>query len=116
MTVREYNKEFYPKYQKAVSFISCLNHTLNKCDPDTKRQLSIIGWDKDTEKMIQDALELLNKETRHDIHFYAVDEETAELIEAARAHCIRLCSGGVQCLTCNQNKVDDEMEFVECLD
>jgi hypothetical protein len=120
MTVREYNKEFYPKYNKAVSFISCLTHTVvNKCDDNTLRQLKIIGWDEETEKTIQDALYLFNELVRADTHFYGTDEETAEKIEEIRMHCTELCSGGVQCLECTRNKdsnyKDDRMEFIECL-
>lgn len=119
MTVREYNTKFYPKYSKAISFISCLDHTLiNKCDDETTRQLKIIGWDEDTKKLIQDALNLLNESTRKETRFYEeVDEETSQKIEDIRIHCTELCSGGVQCLTCNIPKNNNNrMEFIECLD
>ena len=117
MTVREYNKEFYPKYQKALSFISCLRHTIPKCEGDTDRQLKIIGWDSETEELIKEALVKLLEAKRNSVYFYDTDEEKAEKIENIKLHCIELCSGGVQCLTCNQYKnKEDRMEFVECLD
>lgn len=117
MTVREYNKEFYPKYSKAISFLQCLTNTVvNKCDSDTMRQLEIIGWDEETKKFLCDALYLFNETARLNTHFYGVDEELAEKIEEKRQQCIELCSGGVQCLTCEGYKNRYEKEFVECLD
>ena len=116
MTVNKYNNDFYPKYQKAVSFVSCIDNAIRKSGEEAKRQMSIIGWDEETKNLILEALELYNKETRSDVHFYGVSEEEAEVIEAIKCQCTHLCSGGVMCLTCKAPQVKDLKEFEQCLD
>ena len=56
MTVQDYNTKFLPICNKAESFIRCLNHALEKSDDNARMQLSVIGWDKETELFITDAI------------------------------------------------------------
>lgn len=115
MTVNKYNNDFYPKYQKAMSFVSCIDNAIRKSGEEAERQLSIVGWDEETKKFILEALELYNKETRSDVHFYGVSEEEAEAIEAIKCKCTHLCSGGIMCLTCKAPQIKDLKEFEQCL-
>ena len=56
MTVKEYNKIFYPAYNKARSFLDGLDHALSKCDDNTRMQLECIGWDENTKEFLQSAI------------------------------------------------------------
>lgn len=116
MTVKKYNNEFYPKYQKALSFVSCIDNAIRKSGEEATRQMSIIGWDEDTKNFILTALELYNKETKSEVHFYGVGEEEAEVIEAIKLNCTHLCSGGIMCLTCKAPQIKTLEEFNKCLD
>lgn len=67
MTVKEYNTVYLPKIEKAESFIYCINHALDKSDDNTKMQMRVIGWDDETAKTINEALELLHKKYQSEI-------------------------------------------------
>ena len=56
MTVQDYNNKFLPICNKAESFIRCLNNALEKSDENARMQLKVIGWDKETELFIYDAV------------------------------------------------------------
>ena len=49
MTVKEFNENFWPQYNKACSFVNCMEHTLQKSDDNARMQMKVIGWDKDTQ-------------------------------------------------------------------
>ena len=59
MTIKEYNKQFFPKVNKAFCFISNLEHAAQKTDnyEETMKQLSCIGWDEECKETIITALE-----------------------------------------------------------
>lgn len=67
MTVKEYNTVYLPKIEKAESFIYCINHALDKSDDNAKMQMRVIGWDDETAKTINEALELLHKKYQSEI-------------------------------------------------
>lgn len=67
MTVKEYNTVYLPKIEKAESFIYCINHALDKSDDNAKMQMRVIGWDDETAKTINEALELLRKKYQSEI-------------------------------------------------
>lgn len=56
MTIKEYNEKFYPQYNKARSFVSCLDHALQKSDDNARMQLAVIGWDEDTKEFLLEAI------------------------------------------------------------
>ena len=56
MTVKDYNEKFYPQYNKAVSFVSCMEHALQKSDDNARMQMKVIGWDEETKAFLLDAL------------------------------------------------------------
>lgn len=56
MTIKEYNEQFYPQYNKACSFVSCLDHALQKSDDNARMQMKVIGWDEDTKAFLLDAI------------------------------------------------------------
>lgn len=64
MTVFDYNKHFYPVYNKALSFLGNLNHTLSKCDDNARMQLECIGWDEQTKAFLKDALNRMLEEAQ----------------------------------------------------
>lgn len=63
MTVREYNKEFLPKIEKAEMFMllfeSAVEHMDEKCvDKDeVMKQFNIRGWSEETKQTILTALD-----------------------------------------------------------
>jgi hypothetical protein len=61
MTVKEYNEIFYPQYNKAFSFINCMEHALQKSDDNARMQMKVIGWDEDTKLFLLDALEKMHE-------------------------------------------------------
>ncbi|WP_097005260.1 hypothetical protein [Lacrimispora amygdalina] len=63
MTIREYNKQFFPKVNKAYCFISNLEHAAQKTDnyEETMKQLRCIGWDDECRETIVQALECYKK-------------------------------------------------------
>lgn len=48
MTIKEYNEIFYPKYNKANSFVRCMEHALQKSNDNARMQMRVIGWDDET--------------------------------------------------------------------
>ena len=50
MTVKEFNENFWPQYNKACSFVNCMEHALQKSDDNARMQMKVIGWDKDTQR------------------------------------------------------------------
>lgn len=56
MTVQEYNEKFYPQYNKACSFVNCLDHALQKSDDNARMQLAVIGWDEETRSFLLEAI------------------------------------------------------------
>ena len=56
MTIKEYNEQFYPQCNKAYSFVSCLDHALQKSDDNARMQLKVIGWDEDTKEFLLEAI------------------------------------------------------------
>ena len=56
MTIKEYNEIFYPQCNKAFSFISCLDHALQKSDKNARMQMEVIGWDEDTKEFLLEAI------------------------------------------------------------
>lgn len=62
MTVKEFNEYFYPQYNKALSFVDCLDLALQKCDDNAHMQMKVIGWDEDTKLFLLDALSRIENE------------------------------------------------------
>lgn len=56
MTVKEYNEKFYPIYNKALSFVNCIDHALQKSDDNARMQMEVIGWDENTKAFLLDAI------------------------------------------------------------
>lgn len=56
MTIKEYNEQFYPQFRKALSFVTCMDHALQKSDDNARMQMKVIGWDEDTKMFLLDAL------------------------------------------------------------
>jgi hypothetical protein len=56
MTIKEYNEKFYPQYNKACSFVNCLDHALQKSDDNARMQLAVIGWDEGTKAFLLEAV------------------------------------------------------------
>lgn len=61
MTVSEYNDWYSKDYSKALSFLNCLDHALEKCDDNARLQLEIIGYGEDTKATLCKALEVLRE-------------------------------------------------------
>ena len=59
MTVSDYNKRFYPAYNRAFSFLVNVDHALSKCDDNARMQLKCIGWDEQTKAFLNDALSIM---------------------------------------------------------
>lgn len=63
MTVKEYNKEFYPKISHAQYIIKMLEHIINHMDigsegqAEVHRILGIYGWSEEVRETILTALE-----------------------------------------------------------
>lgn len=64
MTVRDFNNWYTSKFNKAASFVNCLNHALQKTDDNAKAQLKAIGWDKETDEVLIEALRILKNYKR----------------------------------------------------
>lgn len=56
MTIKEYNEQFYPQFRKALSFVTCMDHALQKSDDNARMQMKVIGWDEDTKAFLLDAI------------------------------------------------------------
>lgn len=64
MTVKEFNENFWPQYNKARSFVNCMEHALQKSDDNARMQMKVIGWDKDTQMFLLDALHRMEDAAR----------------------------------------------------
>ena len=68
MTVSEYNNWYSKEYSKALSFLNCLDHALEKCDDNARLQLGLIGYGEDTKATLRKALEVLREFKRFHIN------------------------------------------------
>ena len=59
MTAQEYNKIFYPAWNKAESFVLCFEHALQKSDDNARKQMECIGWDEETKQFLLDAIQMM---------------------------------------------------------
>lgn len=59
ITVKEYNEEYYPKIEAALSFLQCFDHTIQKTGSydEVMRQLRCIGWSEELMQTFSSALE-----------------------------------------------------------
>lgn len=73
MTVKEFNEHFWPQYNKAVSFVNCMDHALQKSDDNARMQMKVIGWDKDTQKFLLDALRRIEDAARDSYRWTKAD-------------------------------------------
>lgn len=48
-----YNKKIHPALNKAESFISNMDHALEKSDENARMQCRVIGWDEDTKALLK---------------------------------------------------------------
>lgn len=56
ISIKMYNETFSPILNKAESFISNLDHALEKSDENARMQCRVIGWDDDTKSVIKAAI------------------------------------------------------------
>ena len=56
ISVQEYNNEIYPQLNNASSFISCIDHAIQKSEGDAENQFKCIGWNEATKQLILKAL------------------------------------------------------------
>lgn len=56
ISIKMYNETFSPILNKAESFISNLDHALEKSDENARMQCRVIGWDDDTKIIIKAAI------------------------------------------------------------
>lgn len=62
MTVKEYNRDFLPRIQRAKSFVQLLEYTIQHMDGsivdhnEVRRHLEIHGWSEEMRRTILDAL------------------------------------------------------------
>ena len=56
MTVKEYN-EWYNKLNHARNFVGCVDHALQKSDDNARMQFRVIGWSKELEEFLYNAIE-----------------------------------------------------------
>lgn len=73
MNIVEYNTIYHPAHNKAVSFVSCLDHALEKCDDNARMQLDVIGWDEQTKNLLLHAL-------------YIMDQQIKDVLKYERTH------------------------------
>ena len=64
MTVKDFNEHFYPQYNKALSFVDCMEHALQKSDDNARMQMKAIGWDEDTKMFLLDVLRRIENAAR----------------------------------------------------
>ena len=81
MTVHEYNTIYYPAHNKAVSFVRCLDHALQKCDDNTRMQLDVIGWDEQTKNLLLHALLLMDQQTKDILKLEALLKQSNHILE-----------------------------------
>lgn len=46
MTIKEYNEIFYPQCNKALSFVNCMDHALQKSDDNARMQMQVKGGEE----------------------------------------------------------------------
>lgn len=61
---KEFNSETYPKISHARSFVSCIDHALQKCDENARRQFECIGWSDEVRETLLRAVDLLERVER----------------------------------------------------
>ena len=64
MNIKEYNTIYYPAHNRAVSFVSCLDRALQKCDDNARMQLGVIGWNEQTKNILLHALCMMDQQTK----------------------------------------------------
>lgn len=64
MTIKEYNEKFYPLANKALSFVNCIDHALQKSDDNARMQMQVIGWDEDTKAFLLEAINQMQASAR----------------------------------------------------
>ena len=64
MTVKEFNENFWLQYNKACSFVNCMEHALQKSDDNARMQMKVIGWDEDTKSFLLDAIRRMEDSAR----------------------------------------------------
>ena len=64
MNIKEYNTIYYPAHNRAVSFVSCLDRALQKCDDNARMQLDVIGWNEQTKNLLLHALYMMDQQTK----------------------------------------------------
>lgn len=63
MKVKEYN-EWHKKLNNARSFVSCIDHALEKSDNNAKMQFGVIGWNEELKEFLNNAIECYAKTMR----------------------------------------------------
>lgn len=79
MTIKSYNEWYSKCYNKALSFVLCIDHALEKSDDNAKMQMKIIGYDDDTKTTLLEALEMLRKNKRFEIN--GKDKKCVNIVE-----------------------------------
>ena len=99
MTVKEYN-EWYSKLNHAKSFVSCIDHALDKSDGNAKMQFNTIGWSEELKEFLSNAIEYYGNHVKS-----TVDNEQGLLdADCTPSKCVgckylyNLC-GGTKCRT-----------------
>lgn len=71
MTPIKYNTEFYPRYSGAYCAVRNMDHAVEKCtNPESMRyQLDCIGWSKELEEFLCDALACYRDKKRDEAIF-----------------------------------------------
>lgn len=80
MNIVEYNTIYYPAHNRAVSFVSCLDRALQKCDDNARMQLDVIGWNEQTKNILLHALCMMDQQTKDVLKY----ENTAWWAEEVR--------------------------------
>ena len=73
MNIKDYNTKFIPIYNKACSFVNCLDHALEKSDDNARMQLKVIGWDEQTKNILRHALSMLHQTANSTLKFECAD-------------------------------------------
>lgn len=67
MDVKSYNQVIAPKLCSARGFLGALNNAIEKSGPEAKKQMSVIGWSQEMEKLLFQALDALEKSEKSKI-------------------------------------------------
>ena len=67
MDVKSYNQVIAPKLCSAREFLGALNNAIEKSGPEAKKQMSVIGWSQEMEKLLFQALDALEKSEKSKI-------------------------------------------------